>query len=236
MSNEVAVRQNEKALAITPGTEDLVREDLVIPRVRLVQPTSALDGNAGELYNSLTGESQAEIRAIILRIGKSRVMWPEGFERNQSPLCASNDGIAPRPEFAGEYAERCEGCPMTEWGDDGTPPRCAFGYTYLCSDVGCDDLPFVLTASRSNLKAARTLNTLSKAFGPRRQVVISAQQAISDRGKYFTLRFALGDNVAPEDVGRYVAMSRALGGVTLGPDVGNGDSDSEAEDAEPLFG
>ncbi|MFQ5791401.1 MAG: hypothetical protein ACE5JI_13095, partial [Acidobacteriota bacterium] len=74
---------------------------------------------------------------------------------------------------------------MIEWGDNGEPPRCSFGYTYLASDVDHGDLPFVFTANRSSLKPARTLNTLVRAFGQTRQVVVSAKQAESDRGRYY---------------------------------------------------
>jgi len=233
-STDLVVRPNNEALMVV-GTEDLGREDLVIPRVRLVQPTSALGGNAGELFNALTGESAPEIHAVILRIGKSRVLWPSEYQRDQRPLCASNDGIVPRTEFAGMYAEQCADCPQMLWGDNGEPPACSFGYSYLAADRSRDDLPFILTANRSSLKAARACNTLVKAFGQRREVVIAAQQAVSDRGKYYVLTFKLGEPIPSEDVIRYVAMARALGGITLGPDVGEENGSQAKEDAAPDF-
>jgi len=226
----LAVRQNE-ALAIVPGTETLERSDMVLPRLRLVQSQSTFtEADPGLLYNSLTGEAKPQVCAVMLKVGKARVMWPENFARDQDPLCASNDAVVPREEFVGAYSERCETCPMAEWQDN-APPPCSFGYTYLIADRDADDLPAILTATRTSLKAAKQANTLVRAFGVKREIVISSQQVVNERGKFFTLTFKLGTEIEPDNVARYAAMAQALGGVILSPDTGEENGAGEANDA-----
>ena len=228
----LVVRPHEAtALAVVPGTEALERSDMVLPRLRLVQSQSTFtEADPGLLYNSLTGEAKPQVRAVVLKVGKARVMWPEAFQRDQDPLCASNDAVVPREEFIGAYAERCEACPMAEWQED-APPPCSFGYTYLVADRDADDLPAILTATRTSLKPAKAANTLIRAFGVKREIVISSQQVVNDRGKFFTLTFKLGAEIEPENVARYAAMSQALGGVVLTADTGEENGAGEVNDA-----
>jgi len=233
MSNtDLAVRpHDETALAITSGTENLDRSDLVIPRLRLVQAQSMFSDDVGSLYNSLTGIAKQEVKAVILKVGKARVRWPDDFQRDQLPECASNDGIVPRDDFAGVFSERCCTCAEALWLDD-QPPRCALSYVYLLADRE-NDLPAMLSVSRSSLKAARQMNTLIRAFGVRREIIIGSQQVTNERGKYHVLTFRLGDPIAPDEVVKYAAMSAALGGVVLTADTGEDNGAGEAED-EPL--
>jgi len=235
MQTALAVQQNnQQVLAIVPGTEALDRSDLVLPRLRLVQSQSTFcDAEAGLLHNSLTGEAKPEVRVVILKVGKARVMWPESFARDQDPLCASNDAVTPREEFVGVYSVNCAACPMAEWQRD-APPSCSFGYTYLVADRDADDLPAILTATRSSLKAAKAANTLVRAFGVRREIVVSSQQVVNDRGKFHTLTFKLGAEIEPGNAARYAAMSQALGGVILTADAGESNG-AEVEDAPLEF-
>ena len=232
---EVAtVRQSgDGSLAQLPGSDSLDRGDLVIPRLRLVQSQSMFSDEVGKLYNSLTGQASDEARCVALKVGKARVRWPDEFVRDQQPLCASNDAITPRDDFAGVFSERCATCAEALWMDD-QPPRCALSYVYLLADRETD-LPVMLSASRSSIKAAKQANTLVKAFGVRREIIVGTQEIRNDRGRFFALTFRLGDPVAAEDAARYAAMSRALGGVVLSADIGEDNGDSEAEDDEALF-
>jgi hypothetical protein len=192
---------------------------MVIPRLRLVQAQSAFSDTVGALHNSLTGEAKKEVRSVVLRVGKARIMWPENFQRDQDPLCASDDAVTPRPNFASVFAQQCTGCVKAEWQGD-EPPACALAYTYLLCDRDADDLPALLTATRTSLKAAKQVNTLVRAFGVRREVIVSGQQTINDKGKFYTLTFRLGNGIEPDDVARYAAMARALSGVVLSADTG----------------
>jgi hypothetical protein len=142
-------------------------------------------------------------------------------------LCASDDAVTPRPNFVGAYSEQCASCAQAEWHGD-EPPACALCYVYLLADRDADDLPALLTATRTSLKAAKQANTLVKAFGVKREIIVSGQQTINDKGKFYTLTFRLDNGIEPDGVMRYAAMARALSGVVLSADTGedlNGSGD-----------
>ena len=218
MTDYQLATRDAQALA---GTSTLGNEDMVIPRLRLVQSQSEFSDEVGALFNNLTGEASPAVRAVVLKVGKNRVMWPPDFQRDQQPLCASNDAFAPRDGYVGKYATLCSDCPHAQWGEDGKPPACSFGYTYLIADRDVDDLPAMLTASRTSLKAAKQANTLIRAFGVRREIIIGTKAVVSKQGKYHILAFTLGDSVEPEAIAKYADMSQSLGGTVLGADTGD---------------
>ena len=224
MTKNLAVR--ERNGGSTTAIATLEQSDMIIPRLRLVQAQSTFSEREGWLFNSLTSEAAESVRVVVLKVGKNRIMWPKQFVRGQQPLCASDDAIAPRPQFAGTYSERCDVCPKAEWLND-RPPECAFGYTYLlaCRDAG--DLPVILSASRTSLRAAKQVNTLISAFGVRFEIIVSSERVVNDYGKFHTLSFRLGDPVNPDDMAKYAAMSAAFGGTQLGPDAGLDDDDDD---------
>ena len=232
-NNKTLVVSNSGAPMTVPGAETLDRSDLVIPRLRLVQAQSAFSDAVGQLYNSLTGEAKPRARVVILRVGKARVMWPTEFQRDQDPICASDDGAVPREVYRGVYAQRCEGCVQAQWLDD-TPPPCALAYTYLLADRDADDLPAILTASRTSLRAAKQANTLVRAFGIKRELIIGSELTVNEKGKYHILTFKLGPQLSPDDMARYAAMSQALGGVVLSADVGEENGSQEEEQNLPF--
>ena len=69
------------------GLEALGPEDLIIPRLVLVQPTSQIDGvEAGKFYMNLTGEEFTEVQAVFLRVTKGRVNFGEDTNERK-PIC-----------------------------------------------------------------------------------------------------------------------------------------------------
>ena len=86
-----------KGIQDIEGFENVEPEDLIIPRLMLVQPVSRLgdDAVAGQFWNNLTEECQPEINAVILRLVKTRVHW-DPTDLSAGPVCASNDNRVPR--------------------------------------------------------------------------------------------------------------------------------------------
>lgn len=80
-----------------PGFEDVKPEDLVIPRLYLVQFTSQLgeDLKPGTWWNSLTEEAKPEVNAVLLRLQHTRV-WYNPDLGEKLPLCSSDNNIHPR--------------------------------------------------------------------------------------------------------------------------------------------
>lgn len=219
------------------GAEVLERSDIILPRVRLRQPTSKFGTpqDAGKFHNNLTETFAAQIEAAPLRVAKGRVMWPEAYSGDNAPECASDDGVQPRAgnELRNRQPGPCAICPMAQWEEDGTPPRCSLVYTYLFADRA-DDMPFLLSAMRTSARAAKKLNSLIKMFGIRQSIVIKSELVNGDQGQWYELVFQAGGVLTPDEVRRYGGMAASLAGVAMAVDT-EAESEGAADFAdEPL--
>src|SRR5215467_4687830 len=112
------------------GMEVLGPEDLIIPRLTLVQPTSQIDGvEAGKFYMNLTGEQFDQVEAVFLKVTKGRVYFADdAIERK--PVCGSSDRIKPSPRFESPAAPTCKECIFSRWNGK-EPPFCNESYNLL---------------------------------------------------------------------------------------------------------
>jgi hypothetical protein len=112
------------------GMEALGPDDLIIPRLTLVQPTSQIDGvQAGKFYMNLTGEEFDEVQAVFLKVTKGRIYFAEdGNERKA--LCGSSDRVKPSPRFEPSMATSCGECLYSVWKGK-EPPACNESYNLL---------------------------------------------------------------------------------------------------------
>ena len=107
-----------------PGTEEESSEDLVMPRLRLLQSvsTEVEEGNSelGKIKHSLSGEEWDKLQIIPLFLRKSRICFDSDNVKG-APKCFAPDAIKNRS------GERClEECPLNEawkWKDN-EPPQC----------------------------------------------------------------------------------------------------------------
>lgn len=141
------------------GLEGLDREDITLPRIKLLQAMSdeVTDSNAspGQWLNTLSGQSYGtQFEFIPISVWKSRTLFAEN--RDDSPLCRSADG------FVSVDGHRCmTECPYNkawEW-KNGTPPPCTQGFNYLILPVD-DPFPAITTLMKTSFKAGKALNTL----------------------------------------------------------------------------
>lgn len=194
--SEVAVKERDDLVlddAGLDGLEDIDQSDLMLPRVRVIQPTSKLDGPAGSFHNSLSGESKPQIHAVLLRVTKSRVCW-DPSDLAAPPLCASDDARTPRAANLGTYSADCASCPMAQWGKDGEPPQCRLTYNFLAADLDDEGTPFILSLAGASVKNARKIVSVfvlkrKKLFS--RPVKIESVEVKNDRGRYFEVVLSL---------------------------------------------
>jgi len=207
-----------EALAMA-GLEEVDQSDLILPRVRVIQPTSKLEGNQGQFHYNLTGEAVDAIHAVLLKMTKSRVCW-DRENLGADPLCASNDAKTPR---AAVFAPTCAACPMAEWGADGEPPACRLVYNFLAADLDHEDTIFVIGLGATSVKhARRVLSTFALKRKPLcyQPVLIQSVQVTGDKGKWFEI------TVTPEaakgfDWRPFMDMYRAYQSVAVEVDVEN---------------
>src|SRR5713101_2856288 len=97
------------------GLEVLGPEDLIIPRLVLVQATSQIEGvMAGKFYLNLTGDQFDEVQAVFLKVLKGRVYFAEDANERK-PLCGSPDRSKPSPRYEHPVAPTCGECAYAPW-------------------------------------------------------------------------------------------------------------------------
>ena len=146
------------------GMEGIDTETFIIPRMKVVQPTSK-KGTAGNFKMNLTGEEFPELPILAIKVEQGRVMW---IEDNDKPVCRSLDGYVPDPRIEEPPSSVCIAkkqlksgkiftkpmCPHAIWGKESGPPACNQVYSLLCLDLG-QDLPFWLPISGASITPLR---------------------------------------------------------------------------------
>lgn len=202
------------------GADTLDLSDVAMPRMRLRQPTSQFGepSDAGKFLNTLTETFSPSISSVILRVSKGRVMFPDTFSKDSKPLCASDDGVHPRP-VDGYQEGPCATCPYAQWGADSTPPACSLVYTYLASNVDDEDMPFLISAMRTSAKAAKKLNSLIKMYGLSRRIVIEAELVKGTEGQWYELRFRANGALTRDEQIKYRQIAASMSNVAMGVDT-----------------
>jgi len=100
-----------------------------IDRLTIDQKGKEEGAEVGKFYCKNLAQSYNGFPAVVLRVVKSRIMWPEIFKKDNDPLCKSADGITPLTDDSTftPMADRCEDCAYGKWKRDGKvsiPPRC----------------------------------------------------------------------------------------------------------------
>ena len=181
------------------GLETFDNGDLVIPRYKIVQPTSK-EGTVGTFKNNLTNEETDKINVVVLAASKGRVCWSENLD--EDPICRSSDGIHPSDnvetpvnEICGtkENGKRFEPvCSNAMWGEKKDErPLCNEVVNLLC--VGKDDMvPFFISLHGTQLKPVRAYLS---AVGLRRrslyeyQATLRLKEVSNGKGKFFVVQF-----------------------------------------------
>lgn len=171
MSQEL-VPAGQSMVPAIDGLEDVVAEDLGIPRI-------TLDHNGGLFVDQMAGTKYEELDAIVLAQVKQRVLWPQNMDddENAVPLCKSNDHKTGRPDNVNfpwdatqwEAPEEdavielpCAECSLKDWDshpDGSGKPWCNEQFTFpmllLTGEEGYYS-PAFFTVQRSALQAAKS--------------------------------------------------------------------------------
>ena len=232
--NNLAVVRNADVPAIPEeligaGLEAMDRGDLIIPRARVIQPTSKLDGRPGQFHFNLTGECKDSIHAVLLNMSKGRVYWSADLAAD--PLCASDDARTPREQREG-YGPTCDACPFSQWGDEGQPPKCSLVYNFLAADLDDDNTPFLLALHGSSVKHAKTvLSAFALKHLPlfSQPVQIDAIEVKNDKGRFYEVVMRPNDGGRPFDWRPFAEMYRAYKHTTIRADADREDFAAEAK-------
>ena len=151
------------------GLGELDAGDLIIPRLSITQPTTPdIDAaQVGKFCVNITGDYQDNMRVAIIKLGKSRILFPEKYKRDNDPLCRSHDFIKPANDIQGAepMAASCglipgdkkkHVCEYANWGADNTPPRCQETWNLLIVDLE-SYMPMWFSVKSTGLKPLRKI-------------------------------------------------------------------------------
>lgn len=167
---ELSIPRDEKALQEllkpAPGTEEITSEDIVMPRIRLLQDQStevkSKEAESGKLKHSLTGETYDSLEFIPIAMHKSRIMF-DVDNRMGAPLCRSND------TKTGSDGTKCIECDNAKWISN-KPPICNMIFNYLImqpKEIGQVFMPSILSLMKTSAQAALKLNMSVEVTLPR---------------------------------------------------------------------
>lgn len=190
------------------GMEDLtLEEDLILPRWRIVQYSSTIDGEPGQFNSNLDEELRTQLDLVVLKITPSRVR----FDDDRNLVCMSNDS-----HFSSR-GKPCADCPEALWGEDGEAPACSRGYTLVCLDPEDDSLCLV-GALRTSVPGMKRYNSLlvKKKSSPFTFLTrFTAEDQVGPKGKYFILGIELLGENDPSKIAEYRQQYRALANITI---------------------
>jgi hypothetical protein len=166
-------------------------DDYILPRWKI-------DKRTGFFVNTVTGEEKQTLLAIIIKVDKSKFMWPKKYGESNLPDCYSVNGITPFDDNTryGQFrngVKSCVGCPLAEWVN-GEKPRCAISYNYLLADLDTDQLA-VLNLSRSRSKTARGLNSWWKFNGVKYSVSFFTEIEKTPGGDFWQVRYQICEKI-----------------------------------------
>ena len=195
----------------TQGVTDLDQEDFKLPIIRIVQSESrnAPEGSQGKFLNSVTNLVKEHMIITILRVGKTRILFPPIFRADSDILCASDDSRVPRNKFVGltqtafdnypqyKIPQSCAECQFKEWGPNNETPCCALSYKYIVVDLE-DGMPGILSLKRTDVSMGRALNTLLSTPGLKK-IRVSTEFVQKTEGQWFAFRYNVMPDLTPED-------------------------------------
>lgn len=211
-SREVGFAIPESLQGFTGG-ECLTQEDLIIPRYKIVQPTSKT-GNPGTFLCNLTGEETESLHVAVVKIHKGRIMWDKENPSREEPLCRSYDYMTPDPSIKDPPSPLCakmiknprtgkdvpvQVCKMGSWEGDERPP-CGTVYNLLCISLDEDGLPFWITLHGASIKAvknyASSVMLRRKPFWVLRTTLTLALK--TEPHRHYVAQFSMPKAISPE--------------------------------------
>jgi hypothetical protein len=151
--------------------------DLILPRWRI-------DRWSGLFVNDVIGLEEAKLNVVIIRVSKSRILWPDTFSVDGVPLCFSANGLTPENT---RIAQNCRICQFSAWGKNGEKPKCTEQFNFLVKDEWGNIA--ILSLGRTRLKVAKSLYSLWRMTATTKIIDLSTEVEKGDKGQYFQVTY-----------------------------------------------
>ncbi len=173
-TTDVAVQETPQTELATTGQFDnglgeLSAGDLIIPRLNITQPTTPelAAELQGKFCINVTGDYTDNMTVAIIKLSKSRILFPDKYKRDNDPLCRSHDFINPANDIkdATPMCETCglipgdnkkHECAYANWGASNEPPKCQEVWNLLVVDMNTY-MPMWFSLKSSALKPLRKI-------------------------------------------------------------------------------
>jgi len=185
------------------GYEGVNSSIFVMPRMRIVQPTSK-EGEAGTFILNLSGEGFLSLHVMPIKPVAGRVYWEKG--KNDMPVCRSLDGLVPDPKVENPPSTECIRivpvtphrdaakaiCPLAEWGENREAPECSEVYNLLCFELD-EGFPFWLQLGGTSVKPFKLfLSAMNFRKRPpwHFHTTLTLTEKEGDLGKYYVFAYS----------------------------------------------
>lgn len=187
---------------IQRGLENANSEDILIPRIKLLQalspevqePNSNL--KPGDFVNSVSGEKLPNPLTVIpILFLKSRIKFMPR-ESGGGIDCRSQDGI--RPSFGKMYQAFCKICQFSQWNEDnGEAPLCTSFINFIVMLPDIPELSFIsLSFGKTSYKAGQKMLSIAKFRG----------------GDLFSYYYIIGSNLIRNPKGQFFVLTASPSG------------------------
>jgi len=247
----------EELMGMT-GWEDVVKEDWVVPRLKIGQPTSKDGATAGALVMNLSKEEFSSLDIIIIKAAQSRVLLAQygTVADKDAVLCRSFDFIRPDAGVENPVSPECihvtevprgkgvarvikEVCPKCKWTPDGRggnkPPECNESWDLLCVTV--DDLmPFWVSFNSAAYSPTKNFLSAIRVKGKmtfQMMTTLSTQEVVNQKGRFFVPKFAPPKMVPAEILPAVYEMAVNLKDVSIKKTI-DSESVSEGDGEAPI--
>jgi hypothetical protein len=183
----------------TLGVEALDSTDLKLPKIKLVQATSAevALGLAlpGEFFNAAEKKAMKQVECVLLIAGKTRVLFKQPFRRGDKPLCRS---INAEKSINGKVCKTCE---YGKWENvkEGERPPCFMSYSWLgLLGDGSENNFFRFTSSVASTSNTRDfINVIVSKGLPfySFKVVLTSELVQNQKGSFYVVKYTPVSNI-----------------------------------------
>ncbi len=208
MIEQTAITTAAETAITENGYSDL--DDFQLPRWRI-------DKDNGTFIHDY-GDQKEIISTALLKVSKSRVMWPARYAENSRPECRSHnlahpeelDPVkAPFGMVDTNNLRTCAGCPLAEWTDDGQErikPQCALTYDLLLLDLETGMLG-VLSLMRTRAKVGQVLNGFWKMTHMRFGIRLGTEKVNGPAGQWWGVTFERAATFEPDQREQLISMA-----------------------------
>ena len=221
-SNLPATAKQQTVSLAQMGLENWTVEDIVLPVIRIIQPTSGWDAPTGTFFDAQTGESWKELEVVFIKSNWGRVKFKDDISEKGID-CKSLDRITPSPSIANPPAKNCEECPFSQWGEDGKPPVCKEtlnNIVYVLNNTKnpLDGVPYLFSVHGVNIKPLKmALSSLIVRSKPiySRIFKLSLELTKNEKGKFYVVKYTPDEFLSEEMISEFAIISSSYSKETI---------------------